>query len=987
MEPADLRTVLDSVGVPYTDPTFFARVFNLLARRRHQILQKQDPLLGDILGREYLDLTSRLEVTGIQESCTVRNTLRTRQLATFLIDETGELSVERLAQVEALLSQQLYPLGPDRQHDALRQEHILSVIKLLRGQPQLRQQLTHLTKPDNHRLIDQVLRDTLQIPADTAVTNAHARQSALAAWLCYLRQNVGSCFATAPAIIVQTEQPHQFLSDIGELFNTGRLKRTFSGTEYSAPVSSTWGAGDLRRRFGIWREIDNPSNNIWVSPGVIAGLRASDLIPSTIGLQEEVTAAKQIIKDIVGIWEGDKPYVITSVEEVFRRALLVAHQLTEQDMIEYQNRPKPMLQTNLLIQMPHFSKSTSSKNERSEQVLKLFEIACNAFKGLAENALLRTWEFTVASFAETKSNFSTWNLYSSLGMRANEPGGIGECLHKILQHKLEQANRAVQKLQEDYEVQYENIKYLEMRIKRASTDQELKFLNIENQMRRNEFYTTEVLRNKAHAKAQRYANLFSVLVDRYLELFPSYFQEVYDADLHEVDVGPYDDSPAGFRLLFKHGRPNTALWTRIYTPMQYVEALASFFTMTEPLLSSDADFEGISQDVGEVVTAIVMHVKTTEFIESALYRMASAQGGRFVKDPLQHLDKLEKKPWAYTSGGNMQTLISCYYRSDKHTENARWVESDIELAVFLIDLIKKMPAPTAEEYLQKTSQSLLMHSPTHAFLFKPSFDLFRRAVADKTFTYTWVRDQIFLPAKRFVTEQFLDRDLLFHLINTLEQEAIPIEYRDAYRDVFYTIPGRLSAVEFREHFMREISRSPKLRRYGAPLLSQDDVDCFLYKSLPVTRGYDIEKRIQTILETLPSLQPEERQATIELLRQLIKEAPPPIAATSLQLQNSVKAILCLVKGPVTQANFHREVAQTTQALGYAMPGPLIFADTNWVTDFFAFTVNPGTGAFELWRVDELGSQGSPMSHWRHWLDGSRRESTWGVFTNPSEYRV
>ncbi len=987
MDFSELEQTLKSVEVAVTDPAFYSRVFHAIARQEHQRLRATFPELADLLGREYLDLSDRLKRTGIQEGCSVRNTLRTRLLAAFLIDEQGEFSEEKLAWIEEMLTARLYPIGPDRQHDAKRQESILATIRFLRQRRDLRAQIMRITKPTNHKLLEQVIRDTLQLPPGEAITDTHARRAALAAWLCYLRQNVGSCFATAPCIIIHNEQPQQFLRDIEELLGTGRLKRTFGGVEYTAPVSSTWGAGDLRRRLGLWHSADDPSNNIWEAPGVIAAFRAVGLIGSDIPPEGEIQVAKKIIEHLLEIWESEKAYVITSVEEIFRKAILVHHQLTEQDIKDFQNRPKPMLQDNLMIQVTHLSKATTSKNERCELALSQMDIAGNTFKALAENALLRTWEFTVASFAETKANFSKWNLYSSLGLGANEPGGIGNCLYQILQGRLDETNREVQKQQEEYEAQYQNIKYLEQRIRRATTEQELKFLNIEYQTRRNEFYTVEVLRNKAHDKAQRYANLFSVIIDKYLELFPNYFQEVYDADLHEVESGPYDDSPAGFRLLFKHGRPNTAVWTRIYNPAQYVEALASFFTMTEPILSSSPEFEGLTEDLGQMITAIVIHVKTPQFIESALYRMAESKGGRFVKNPLEHLELLEKKPWAYTSGGNMETLISCYYRSDKHTTNERWVESPIELAVFLLDLTKKLPPSVSEEYVNNPSKALLIHSPTHAFLFKPGLSLFRKGVLDKTFTYTWVRDQIFLPAKRFVTEQYLDRDLIRHIVKTLRQEVVPEDFKDAYDNVFYSVPGRLSALELRDYLLKEVSRSPKLQRYGTPLLSQDDMDSFLYKTLPVARGYDLANRVNAIIDRLASLKQSEREQLKALFIELERQAPSIEAFTAEQLQNVVKALLCLLKGSSTRINFHREVAEAAQELGFAMPAPLIFADTNWVTDYFALTVNPGNANFELWRVDETGSQGAPMSHWRQWLDGSRRTPTWGVFTNPTEYRA
>ena len=77
------------------------------------------------------------------------------------------------------------------------------------------------------------------------VTDAHARRAALSAWMCTLRQSIGSCFATAPAIIVHDEQPEQLLKDLNVLLSTGRSKRTYEGTEHSVPLSMSWG----RRRF------------------------------------------------------------------------------------------------------------------------------------------------------------------------------------------------------------------------------------------------------------------------------------------------------------------------------------------------------------------------------------------------------------------------------------------------------------------------------------------------------------------------------------------------------------------------------------------------------------------------------------------------------------------------------------------------------------------------------------------------------------------
>jgi hypothetical protein len=84
-------------------------------------------------------------------------------------------------------------------------------------------------------------------------------------------------------------------------------------------------------------------------------------------------------------------------------------------------------------------------------------------------------------------------------------------------------------------------------------------------------------------------------------------------------------------------------------------------------------------------------------------------------------------------------------------------------------------------------------------------------------------------------------------------------------------------------------------------------------------------------------------------------------------------------------DYHQQIAQAAQKLGYAMPEPIIFADSNWVKDLFGFVINPGNGKLELWRMDVIGGEGVPMADWKQWLNGSKQEPQWGIYTRPYEY--
>jgi hypothetical protein len=80
------------------------------------------------------------------------------------------------------------------------------------------------------------------------------------------------------------------------------------------------------------------------------------------------------------------------------------------------------------------------------------------------------------------------------------------------------------------------------------------------------------------------------------------------------------------------------------------------------------------------------------------------------------------------------------------------------------------------------------------------------------------------------------------------------------------------------------------------------------------------------------------------------------------------------------------IVSTMRSKRLLPPVPIVFADSNWVKDFFAFMVSPISQEIELWSVNAYGTEGQPIQSWKMWLNGSRRDRTWGVLTNPSQYR-
>lgn len=986
MQQEDINQILASVKAPLDHPLFYPRVFALAAKHRHVHRKTVADAILHIVTEEYDELSRRLDRSQIQESCSVRNVLRTRQLARLLIDDKGEINLTILPTVISHLKKHLYSLGPQRQYDGKRQEHILKVLQLLVSQKDLVRLLKKFTRPLTNKWAEDLIRHTLQLPLNATVTDAHTRQAVLAAWLCYLRQNVGSCFATAPAEIVHDEQPELFLQDLLDLIATGRLKRTFAGVENSVPLSASWGSGDLKKPLFIRSSSKGVIPEIWYSPGLIAAFEAIGVLPREARMKEKVQQLEGWIKPLIqqSQFQG---FSLLTAEEVMRIILLQTLGITEKQVKEYESRPRGgMVQSQLLMYTPQSVKNAGGIGERCENFLQLFEAAKNVFKSLADNALLKAWEFTLASFSDIKYEFARWNFYASLGLSTNEPGGIGQCIYQTIQQKLEQANQKVQEIQPEYEMVYTQVKTLESRMRHASSEKEVQWLKMEYQSRANEFYFLQEQRDEAQAQASALVNLYDTLYQIYVELFKDYFQEVYDADMQEVSTSPFDDSPAGFRLLYKHGRSNTSQWTRIKNQYDFIEALASFFVATEPQIAHTLEEKKIAKDLSDVVTKIINHVKTKEFLESALHRMAAAHHAPLIKDPLEHLDKIEKKPWVYTSGGTMNTLVSCYYRiEEKPKEAEKWVENEMELLVYLADTMKHIPPPFLEPFLKGQRQSMLMQSPTHAFLLKPTMSPFQETWSNDQFTYTFIRDQFVRPAEIFIERLLLNDEMLQVLIQKLS-EKIPENYLPRFKAVFGHMQGPLNPIFFREYLVDMISHDRGLRYGSNPILSIEEIDGFLYSYLPLFPLHELKERVHQILPLLPELTSEKINQIMELFDQipLSKGEQPYLGAQ--QLQNICKALLCLSEvSTTTPYDYHLSISLAAQKLGFAMPAPLIFADTNWVKDMFGFVVSPGTGKIELWRLDYIGANGYPMSSWKPWLDGSRSDLRWGIYIKPFQY--
>ncbi|MDN3507626.1 MAG: hypothetical protein P0S94_01750 [Simkaniaceae bacterium] len=499
------------------------------------------------------------------------------------------------------------PAYPDAELGAWAEGYFTSVMKYFERFPTV---IERFRAPVCNAYVHDLVCGTLGIEAQSPLKDEDVRRAVQVALFMPLRQSVGSCFASAPAILIQSEQIDLFLDDMHGLLTQGKLKRTMGGVEYSVPINVA-------------------EHDCW------------EVVP-----------------------------------------------------------------------------------------------------------LLKAWEYTLASFADFKVEFFKWNLRASFGFDSEEIGGIGKVVYESLDFKLKEWNQKLEELYAESYVSSEQVKMAESLLGQASSPDAARRQKVAFEMAVHQHGIIREMIAELEGKTKELSTFFQFLFTFFEEKFPDYFQEVYDPKLVEVD--DYDDSPAGFRLIFKHGRANPNLWTRIDDEAAFITATRDFFRAVESDAIHSCQWEEGKDLIGSVITTILHHVDKPEFIKTAHERVAKLHAKAGTQ---------KRAPWSYIAGGNMHSLLKGYYSLEGEiTEEKATFENETDLAIFLIETLKDARPDLTNPFLNEPSRGMLMQTPTHACILRPGFSLFQAAWSDPHFTYTWVRDRVIEPSREFYSGILLSAD-------------------------------------------------------------------------------------------------------------------------------------------------------------------------------------------------------------------------------------
>lgn len=236
-------------------------------------------------------LEKRHEEAGLQNAQYARNTQQAKAIATRLIGPDGKiiLQADRVDVFEEMgfvhtddLPMLMHEIQTGDHKDLPQSEHALAMLSKLKNDKGLRDQLEAMVKPpDQTSVAAQLIRDTLGLEPGTEVTDVHTRQAALSGLLYQTRQgDVGSCFATAIACSTQRNEPKTFLKDMSDLFATGELTRTtIDGTAGRKTIKIKLNKdavkGTLEKKTGVSRK----DSNLHLAPDMVGAMNALKIAP------------------------------------------------------------------------------------------------------------------------------------------------------------------------------------------------------------------------------------------------------------------------------------------------------------------------------------------------------------------------------------------------------------------------------------------------------------------------------------------------------------------------------------------------------------------------------------------------------------------------------------------------------------------------------------------------------------------------------------
>nr|CRI51969.1 Uncharacterized protein BN1224_UZG1_B_01180 [Chlamydia pneumoniae] len=934
------------------------------------IANQDQNLLEEIFCSEDTVLFKAYRTTALQSPLAAKNLNIARKVANYILADNGEIDTVKLVEAIHHLSQCTYPLGPHRHNEAQDREHLLKMLKALKENPKLKESIKTLFVP-SYSTIQNLIRHTLALNPQTILSTIHVRQAALTALFTYLRQDVGSCFATAPAILIHQEYPERFLKDLNDLISSGKLSRIVNQREIAVPINLSGCIGELFKPLRILDLYPDPLVKLSSSPGLKKAFSAANLI-ETLGDSE--AQIQQLLSHQYLMQKLQNVHETLTANDIIKSTLLHYYQLQESTV-------RAIFFKEGLFSKEQVAFSTQHPRELSEiqrvyHYLHAYEEAKSAFIHDTQNPLLKAWEYTLATLADASQSTISNHIRLALGWKSEDPHSLVSLVTHFVEEEVENIRILVQQCEQTYHEARSQLEYIEGRMRNPLNNQDSQILTMDHMRFRQELNKALYEWDSAQEKAKKFLHLPEFLLSFYTKQIPLYFRSSYDAFIQEF-AHLYANAPAGFRILFTHGRTHPNTWSPIYSINEFIRFLSEFFTSTESELLGKHAVINLEKETSRLVHNITAMLHTDVFQEALLTRILEAYQLPVPPSILNHLDQLSQTPWVYVSGGTVDTLLLDYFESsepltltEKHPENPH------ELAAFYADALKDLPTGI-KSYLEEGSHSLLSSSPTHVFSIIAGSPLFREAWDNDWYSYTWLRDVWVKQHQDFLQDTILPQLSIYAFIenfcNKYALQHVVHDFHDFCSDHSLTLPELYD----------------KGSRFLSSLFTKDKTVALIYirrllylmvREVP----YVSEQQLPEVLDNVSSYLGISSRITYEKFRSLIEETIPKMTLlSSADLRHIYKGLLMQSYQKIyTEEDTYLRLTTAMRHHNLAYPAPLLFADSNWPSIYFGFILNPGTTEIDLWKFNYAGLQGQPLDNIQELFATSR---PWTLYANPIDY--
>ncbi|WP_366223594.1 hypothetical protein [Chlamydia buteonis] len=936
---------------------------SLVLKQKHNELEK-------IFCSENDDLFRAYQTTSLQSPLAAKNLTIARNAARYVLTENGEIDITRVVSAIDHLTKCLYPLGPHRHNEAKPREHLLKTLQAIKQKSEIRERIKKLFVP-SYRVIQDLIRNTLALPTEIELTPIHVRQAALAAMFSYLRQDVGSCFATSFAIIIHQEYPTLFIKDLDDLLTSGKLTRIIGTQEISVPMNLSGCIGELFKPLRVLDLYPDPIAKLSASPGLQKAFTAVGIIDT---LDDPEVRLQQILAHEYLLSKLQHVDDTLTANEVIQSTLLHHYQITEHSVRATLFQEGFYSKEQVFFSIEHSHKL--SQTQKVYSYLSAYELAKSAFIRDTQNPLLKSWEYTLATLSDANDSSTLNHIRVALGWDADDPNSLARVIQTFAQEEIDKTRDHIQQCEQTYHEARAQLEYIESRMRNPLNEQDNKILIMDHMRFRQELNSALYDWDTAQEKAKKLFALPNFLLSFYTKIIPQYFRSSYDAFIQEFSH-LYADSPAGFRILFTHGRSHPNTWSSIYSINEFISFLSEFFSSTEVELLGKHGILGLEKEASALIHYIVSFIHKNSFQEAAITRILERYNSPIPPSVLDNLDKISHTPWVYVSGGTVETLLKDYFENpeeltyiEKHPENAH------ELAAFFSDALKDLPY-AIKGYLEDGSHSLIASSPTHVFSIIAGSPLFREAWDNDWYSYTWLRDVWVKNHQDFLTDTILNQQAIYTFIDGFcskySLQNFAYDFHDFCSDHSLSLP---ELYEKAARFLKEIF--PKSEKTSA--LYQRRLAHQMVQDVP----YTSDQQLPEVLDKVSSYLGISSRITYEKFSKLLNKFIPNFSLLSSgEIRHLYKG---LMMESYQQMYFEEDIflrlATAMRHHHLAYPAPLLFGDSNWAYSYFGFILHPGTQEIDLWQFNYAGLQGQPLENTDKLLSVTQ---PWILYANPIDY--